>query len=191
MKAVDRWLQSWRIRKARPFIAGGARVLDLGCADGALFRQLGQRIGEGVGLDPDLGSPVERPGYRLVPGSFPEDLEGEAPFDVITMLAVLEHIPAEGQQRMARGCSKHLRPGGHLVVTTPSPLVDPILEVLATLRVIDGMSLDQHYGFEPEVTPRIFSGHGLKLVKARRFQLGLNHLFVFRQDAESPKTGGE
>ena len=166
-------------------------MLDVGCADGALFRQLGGRIGEGVGLDPDLDSPVERPGYRLVPGSFPDDLEGEAPFDVITMLAVLEHIPSDRQQSIARGCSQHLRPGGRLVVTTPSPLVDPILEFLVALRVIDGMSLDQHYGFEPEETPRIFSGHDLSLEKARRFQLGLNHLFVFRKDAESPRTGRE
>ena len=187
MKTVDRWLQTWRIRKARPFIAPGARVLDVGCADGALFEQLGSRIGAGVGLDPDLDSPVEGEGYRLVPGSFPDGLEGEAPFDVITMLAVLEHVPAEGQEKMARGCSMHLRPGGHLVITTPSPLVDPILDLLAAVRVIDGMSLDQHYGFRPGDTPGIFVGHGLTLVTARRFQLGLNHLFVFRKDAGPPE----
>ena len=187
MKAVDRWLQSWRIAKARPFIPPGGRVLDVGCADGALFRQLGAQIGDGLGLDPDLGAPVEGPGYRLLPGTFPESVEKEEPFDVITMLAVLEHVLPEEQEVMARGCATHLNRGGHLVVTTPSPLVDPILDVLATLRVIDGMSLDQHYGFEPRHTLDVFTGHGLTLVRSARFQLGLNNLFVFRRDPDESR----
>lgn len=186
MKAVDRWLQSRRILKARAYIEKGSRVLDVGCADGALFKQLGALVGEGVGLDPDLESPLEVESYRLLPGTFPDGLKGEAPFDVITMLAVLEHIESELQTKMAKGCSTYLKPGGHLVVTTPSPMVDHILDVLAALRVIDGMSLDQHYGFEPKDTPKIFTEQGLELVDAKKFQLGLNNLFVF-QKAIAPR----
>ena len=184
MKPLDRFLQRWRIAKAGPYIGNGTRVLDVGCSDGTLFRQLGSRIGEGVGIDPDLREPVELPGLHLLPGKFPEGLGNHGPFDVITMLAVLEHIPPEHQQELARGCSQYLKPGGYLVITTPSPLVDRILDVLAFVRLIDGMSLEQHYGFEPGDTPAIFSGHGISLVEARKFQLGLNHLFVFRKDGE-------
>jgi 2-polyprenyl-3-methyl-5-hydroxy-6-metoxy-1,4-benzoquinol methylase len=68
MKALDRFLQRWRIAKTGPYIANGTRVLDVGCSDGALFRQLGSRIGEGVGIDPDLREPVELPGVHLLPG---------------------------------------------------------------------------------------------------------------------------
>jgi len=88
------------------------------------------------------------------------------------MLAVLEHIPAAEQATLAGGCAEHLKPGGLLLITTPSPAVDAILDILKLLRVIDGMSLDQHYGFKPSETPRIFTAAGFELVKAARFQLG-------------------
>ena len=184
MKALDVLLQNWRIDKARPYVAPGARVLDIGCDDGALFRRFAELIGEGVGIDDDLAAPVRSDRYHLIPGHFPQDLEDGRPFDVIALLAVLEHVPEERQHGLAEACAKHLVPGGHLVVTTPSPLVDPILDALKLLRLIDGMALEEHYGFEPAQTPGIFERAGLVLVKARRFQLGLNNLFVFEKPTE-------
>lgn len=183
MKALDCWLQRQRIAKAAPWIPRGSRVLDIGCADGALFRQLSDRIRAGVGIDSALTGPVETDGYQLLPGAFPEALGQSEPFDAITLLAVLEHVPPARQADLAQACARHLMPGGHLVITAPGALVDPILDVLSFLRVIDGMALEQHYGFEPSHTPKIFEPHGFDLVQARRFQLGLNHLFVFRRRA--------
>jgi hypothetical protein len=45
------------------------------------------------------------------------------------------------------------------------------------------MSLEEHYGFEPDDTRRIFAEPGFKLIYHARFQLGLNHLFVFERGA--------
>jgi 2-polyprenyl-3-methyl-5-hydroxy-6-metoxy-1,4-benzoquinol methylase len=181
VKPLDRLLQRWRIQKARPWLPAGGRVLDVGCADGALFRQLGAQLGEGVGIDPELKEPVQHDGYRLLPGVFPDDLDGEGEFDTIVMSAVLEHVPPERRPALARACARHLRPGGHLVITAPAPLVDRILDALLFLRLIDGMALDEHHGFEPDDTPTVFAGEPLVLVEHRRFQLGLNHLFVFQR----------
>ncbi len=183
MKAFDHWLQRQRIAKAAPWIPHGSRVLDIGCADGALFHQLGDRIRAGVGIDSDLAQRTVHERYELIPGTFPEALAQCEPFDTITLLAVLEHVPLERQADLARACARQLAPGGHLVITAPGPLVDPVLDALKFLRVIDGMALEEHYGFEPSDTPKIFEAHGFELVKARRFQLGLNHLFVFRRRA--------
>ena len=169
------------MRKALPFVPEGARVLDIGCSEGELFELLGSSARDGVGLDPDLPAPVVRPGYRLYPGSFPGDLPEPGPYDAIVMLAVLEHIPAEAQDALAEGCSAALRPGGRLIITTPSPFVDRILDFLAAIRLIDGMSLEEHHGFEPRDALRILSGRDWELEVRRRFQLGLNHLFVFRK----------
>src|SRR5262249_5180958 len=108
-----------------------------------------------------------------------------APFDAITMLAVMEHIPLDQQAPLAQGCFRYLRPGGRLILTVPSALVDPILNVLRALRLIHGMSLEEHYGFDASQTPAIFRAAGLELVTARKFQLGLNNLFVFEKPAVS------
>lgn len=182
MKAVDRWLQRWRIARAARFLPERARVLDVGCYDGALFQQLGARLAAGgVGMDPRLERTEEGDGYRLLKGRFPDDLGDDEVFDAITMTAVLEHVVPEEQAPIAAACARFLRPGGRLVITTPAPLVDRILDFLSAVRAIDGMSLEQHYGFEPEETPGIFTPQGLELVVHRRFQLGLNHLFVFEK----------
>lgn len=182
MKAVDRWLQQWRIAKIRPYLAPGARVLDIGCADGALARAVGD-LGAYVGLDPGLdASRTLGGGAQLIKGCFPADLPPHArSFDCITMLAVLEHIPLDVQQTLAADCYRHLRPGGLVLITVPAPAVDYVLALLKAFRVIDGMSLEEHYGFDVRRVPGCFAGASLDLVIHRRFQLGLNHLFVFRK----------
>jgi SAM-dependent methyltransferase len=183
MTFVDRLLQRWRISKARPYVAAGDRVLDVGCAEGELFRRI-PAIGEGVGIDPDLpATPPDLQRTTFLKGLFPQALPDDRPFDVITLLAVLEHVPADGQGPLAAACAGHLKPGGRLIITVPSPVVDVVLGVLRFLRLIHGMALEQHYGYDPRQTPAIFAVDGLELRKARRFQLGMNNLFVFAKTA--------
>ena len=79
MKTLDHVLQRWRIAKAQPYIPNGARVLDVGCGDGALFRQLKSYIGQGVGIDPDLDRTVDMKNYTLISGQFPQDLPESPP----------------------------------------------------------------------------------------------------------------
>ena len=182
MTPVDRWLQRWRISKARHYIPLGARVLDVGCSEGELFRQLSDRVGDGVGVDPLLREPVDDTGYRLLPGTFPDALAADDElFDVITLLAVLEHIPSDQQTQLVAELHGHLEPGGAVVITVPAPFVDRILTVLRGLRLIHGMSLEEHYGFEPAHVPALFEERGFALEASSTFQFGLNHLFVFRR----------
>jgi SAM-dependent methyltransferase len=183
MKPIDRLLQRWRINKVRPFIAPGARVLDIGCADGELFRRI-PGIAEGVGIDPNLPQP-ECTCHRalLLKGYYPHALRDDRPFDVITLLAVLEHVQPQQQKTLALACARHLKPGGHLVITVPSPSADIILAVLRRLSLIHGMELEQHYGYDPSMTAGLFAMPDLELTVARRFQLGLNNLFVFKKKA--------
>lgn len=182
MKAVDRLLQNWRIDKARRYIPAGARVLDIGCADGALADRV-PGLTEYVGVDPDLASLPPRPNRRYLRGTFPQVLEDSRPFDAITMLAVLEHVPPEQQSPLAQSCAAYLKEGGRLIISVPSPLVDHILDGLKLLRVIDGMAVEEHYGYEIEQTPALFNVGGLSLLKWEKFQLGLNNLFVFQKSA--------
>jgi 2-polyprenyl-3-methyl-5-hydroxy-6-metoxy-1,4-benzoquinol methylase len=183
MKALDRILEEWRIAKALPYVQQGARVLDIGCGDGVLFERIGPALRKGVGIDPTLQHGIETDRWTLIRGRFPDDLRDAAPFDVITMLAVLEHVPLDEQACWVETCTRLLTPGGRVVITVPSPIVDPILALLKRVRLIDGMSLEQHYGFHPRGVPALFDAGQLELVKAARFQLGCNNLFVFRKAA--------
>ena len=100
----------------------GARVLDIGCGDGALVRAFAARGASVTGVDPDpaMLEAARRPTAEAdVPATF---LEGraenlpfpDAAFDVVTAMTVLCFVPdAKGAvYEMARV----LRPGGRLVL---------------------------------------------------------------------------
>lgn len=177
MKALDRLIRRWRIAKALRYVRPGDRLLDIGCFDDRLLRRMRGRIAHGVGIDP-LATPRCDGTLEIRRGVFPDDcVLADGEFDCITLLAVLEHIP--DRHRLARACFRVLAPGGRLIVTVPRPTVDYILHLLRACRLIDGMSLEQHNGFDARLTPSFFTPAGFRLHCARRFQLGLNCLFVF------------
>ena len=181
VKLIDRALQRWRIAKAAPYIPQGARVLDVGCADGALFRVLADRIAGGVGIDPALATESQDGRVRLVRGAFPDDLHVGGQFDAITMLAVFEHLDDAAQRNAAAACATMLRPSGRLVLTVPEPAVDRIVHLLARLGLVAGMAMHEHHGFDAGQTPERFAPSDFALERRERFQLGLNNLFVLRR----------
>ena len=181
---IDHLLQKWRARRARPWIPSGANVLDIGCHQGEFLHSLGDRIGPSVGYDP-LTRPRANGRYRLVAEVFAEPAPfGDASFDAVVMLATLEHI--RDKDPLGRACQRLLRPGGRLIITVPSGFVDAIVHTLCTLRLADGMSLEEHHGYDPRTTPQVFGRHGFALEHQCRFQLGLNHLFVLRKPLTLP-----
>jgi len=177
MKPLDHFLQRWRLNKARSYV-NGKSVLDIGSYDGALYRLLPD-IMYYFGVDPAVASEKREPNYNLARGFFPAQVPDNLRFDVITLFAVLEHILVAEQRPLARNCYAYLNSGGYVLITVPSPVVDLILYFLKFLRLIDGMSIEEHYGFDMRQTPDIFQSAGFRLVKHETFQLGLNNLFVF------------
>ena len=183
MRWLDRVLRDWRMRKAAPWVREGDRVLDIGSFDGAFLRMVEGKVARGVGVDP-LAEAWKNGKLEVVRGGVPGLRFEEGAFDCITMLAVLEHI--HEREGLARECARLLAPGGRVVITVPRPVVDRILAGLKAVRLIDGMSLEEHEGYDVERTEGIFGTAGLRLVKRAGFQLGLNCLFVF----EKPGKGG-
>jgi SAM-dependent methyltransferase len=180
MRFGDYLIQAWRMQVASRWIPRGSRVLDIGCHQGELFSWLGGKIAPSVGLDP-LYKETSSPGkHQFFARNFPEGLPLDAnSFDAVVLLATLEHI--HEKSAIAGGVARVLRPGGRVIITVPSPLVDKLLEFLLFLHIVDGMSLDQHHGFKPSDLPGIFIPEGFSLRKEQKFQFGLNNLYVFER----------
>lgn len=181
MKFLDRVLQHWRTSKAIKYINPQSEVLDIGCYDAIVFEKLGKNLKYGVGIDP-LIAPLQKTNYELRKGYFPQDLDlNHQTFDAITLTAVLEHIPMDVIENFAANCVKHLNSGGIIAITVPDPKVDTILKYLIKFRILDGMSVEEHHGYDVKQTVPLFEKHGVKLMKKETFQLGLNNLFVFKK----------
>lgn len=180
MKALDRFLQRWRFRVAERQLPDGVRLLDIGCHEGELLQRLGDRAGSSTGIDPALGSDCSLGQHELLAGGYPERRPSTPPLGAATLLAVVEHLTEDQLTATGHALAEDVEPNGVIVVTVPAPIVDRIVDVLAKLRLIDGMDLDAHHAFDVRRLPVVWSDAGLDLVVRKRFQLGLNNLFVFR-----------
>jgi len=180
MKIGDYLIQDWRMRISARWILTGSRVLDIGCHQGEFLAFLGKKIIPSIGIDPLLDSAATINHHQLLPWVFRDVLPfKEQSFDVISLLAVVEHM--DNHKEIAKESWRLLKPGGRVVITVPSSGVDDILEILIFLRFVDGMSLEEHHGFRVKELLGIFEKEGFFLKVWKKFQLGLNNLIVFER----------
>jgi SAM-dependent methyltransferase len=65
-------------------------------------------------------------------------------FDVVTMLAVFEHIEPERLIGLVADIRRVLRPGGVFIVTTPAAWADGLLQIMAKLKMVNPVLLAEH-----------------------------------------------
>ena len=94
------------------------------------------------------------------------------------MLSVLEHLAQP--EPVLREAHRILAPGGSLILTWPSAMVDPILKVLHGLRLVsDEMESDAHQKRIPVGTlQQMLHRSGFTDFLHYTFELGLNNLMV-------------
>lgn len=158
-------------------------ILDIGCGTHPYFL-LHTAFAEKHGLDkvvqPDDQALFARQGIRLAnhdlaaTASLPHAADS---FDVVAMLAVFEHIPPAHLTGMLREIQRVLKPGGHYILTTPNWWTDPILKILALLRLVSPEEIHEHQDAYRAETIRdllVKAGFAADAIESGRFELGMN-----------------
>jgi ubiquinone/menaquinone biosynthesis C-methylase UbiE len=179
---LDHFIARMRFRAAYPHLRPQSRVCDLGCGLEMAFLEYAEdKIARGAGLDDQVeGGTKGR--WQRVHGDLRLRLPfGDEEFDHVVMLAVLEHL--KEPEAVLRETFRILAPGGSLILTWPTGLVDPILGVLHAFRLVsDEMESDEHQKRIPLKTLRaMLQEIGFRQFFHRRFEFGLNHLMVARR----------
>jgi len=133
----------------------GARILDIGCGDGAFARRLATEAGAArvVGLDlPEMLGPVSE-GVELLAGRAEAVPLPDDAFDVAVMMKSLHHVPPDRMDTALHEAARVLRPGGLLYVSEPvarGPF-DAIMRIFhdeAEVRDLAQAALDRVVGLE-------------------------------------------
>jgi ubiquinone/menaquinone biosynthesis C-methylase UbiE len=165
-------------------IPAGVVLLDIGCGTKAAFlRYISSRIKQGVGVDFKV-EPFKENNLEVSQFIFSGQLPfPDQTFDVVTMLAVLEHI--EHEKEILQEIHRVLVPGGKLILTVPSVWAQPVLEFLAyRLKIVSEAEIRDHkrYYNREKLYQALVNEGGFNNFNHRYFQLWMNNFCTVNKD---------
>lgn len=182
---LDKFLRKYRIRMVKPTIEkyNNCKLLDIGCGwEAKLLKSIENYIDYGVGIDfkpPKLKTEKLETIESFLEKELPFENES---FDVVTMLAVLEHLSCP--EDILKEIHRVLKKDGRLIITVPSKIVKPILEFLAyNMHVIDMLEIEDHKKYYNKKD--IFEAAEISnfiVEKHKYFQLGCNNFAILKKN---------
>ena len=149
---LEGFLSSKRAKLADRLIPDDARlgrILDIGCGttpyflEGVVFREkhgVDQVVDQATAKVKNNGICLEK--YNIGgPDNLPYD---NSYFNVVTMLAVIEHIEPDYINNLLVDISRVLKSNGLLIITTPSAISDNILKAMAKLGLVSKEEIGEH-----------------------------------------------
>ena len=158
------------------------RLLDIGCGSYPLFL-VSTNFAEKYGLDRvqvNVSDDVRAQNVKLIDHDLTSGQQlpfSSDFFDVVTMLAVFEHVDANLIQSLVGEVRRVLKPGGVYVMTTPAHWTEGLLKLLARLGMVSHEELDEHKRqYRQSDVRSIFvnAGFGSEQVRVGYFEAAMN-----------------
>lgn len=178
---LEHFLSKKRAQKANYLISKKyrtGRVLDVGCGSYPYFLTKTE-FKYKYGIDPSLSS-VDIDGIKLIKSNTSQKSIpfGNEFFDVVTMLAVFEHIDQEKIPFVLNEIYRTLKTNGTFVITTPSPWSDKLLHQMSKFNLISEEEIHDHKSHHSKKTIiDMIKNTGFKNIKSGYFELGFNMWF--------------
>lgn len=168
-----------RFRRAKKFLSyrKDLVVLDIGCGfNGKFLGKMTSLLKKGYGVDISINKRVNGKKIELIALNVEKPLPfDDNYFDVVTSLANIEHldVPEYSIQEVYRV----LKPGGVLILTTPSTYAKPILEFMALrLHLVSVTEIMDHKNyFNKKSLVVICRNAGFREIKHSYFQMFMNN----------------
>ena len=168
-KVVDRAIED-SLRKGR--------ILDIGCGSNPFFLN-SINFQEKYGIDKNVN---EENNDKIKIKKYSIDSSKSLPFNdnyfnVITLLAVIEHIDEKSAVFIFKEALRLLKSGGHLIMTTPSRSAKNILKIMSLLNLVSREEIDEHKQFYTKkilTEQLIYSGFNYEKININTFEFGLN-----------------
>lgn len=146
---LEGFLSRRRARVARRFIPENAKhgkLLDIGCGSNPFFLRSVEVDGK-YGIDPNTVS-NSGDGINLIKANIETNRIpfSDNFFDVVTMLAVIEHINPHRLPHVLEEIKRVLKKDGRFIMTTPSPWIEQlrILQIMASLNLVSAEEIMEH-----------------------------------------------
>ncbi len=180
----ERFLGYLRYLKIREYLQTGDGLLpvcvDIGCGfNGRFLHSISKKIRYGYGFDLRANEHktenIEIINNQKYGGDLPLETKS---VDLVFMLAVIEHLDEAG--KIVSEGIRVLKPGGRIIITTPTPKAKPLLEFLSyKLHMISEASIREHKHYYNEQELReVLTVNDCRCERYSKFQLGFNELIV-------------
>lgn len=186
---LEGFLAKKRSDKANSFIPKNSRsgnILDVGCGSYPYFL-ISTEFKQKYGVDPSVADSLVKEKNIFLSKIKIDDKKLPFKndfFDVVTMLAVFEHIEHDKLINVLSEVKRVLKEGGIFIITTPAPWSDKLLHLMARTGLISKEEIHEHKHnqtkaeIEKVIKSAGFSG---KNIKSGYFELGLNMWFLIKK----------